>query len=153
MFRKFVFAIAAACTLLFSSCQKDDDNDEPSGQEILTSGQWKITGATANPPLTIPGVGTISDIYNTPFVKACFKDNYYVFNANGTAEINEGATKCNDSDPQSDPTTWSLSADEKELTIDGNTFTVLELSTNKMRLNGSMPVQGVSISGEVTFTK
>ena len=144
--------IAAAFTLLFSACQKDDDtNTETSGQEILTSGQWMVTAATANPPVTIGGI-PFSNLYLV--APTCLKDNYYVFKTDGIAELNEGATKCNPTDPQTLSQTWSLSSDEKSITINTTQYTVLELTQTRFRVSGSYAYPGVgSIPAELTFTK
>ncbi len=152
MFRKSVaLTVAAAFTLLLGSgCQKDEDAQDPSGADILTSGQWRLTAAVANPPVTVAGL-PISDVY--PFIDPCIKDNYYVFDKNGTAELNEGPTKCDPADPQTSTVNWSLSADEKELTIDGETGTVLELTATRLRVRGVRTVQNISATVEATFTK
>lgn len=133
---------------ILAGCQKDED-DDPSRTEILTSGQWRITGITANPAVVVSGI-PISDIY--AFLPACSKDNYYVFKTDGNAELNEGPTKCNAADPQTQTQTWALSSDEQQITINATSFTVLGLTDTELRVSGPFTYPGVgSTTAEITF--
>lgn len=149
MFRKPARPLIAAalCLLVLSSCEKEDD---PTRTEMLTSGRWQLTGAVANPPVTVGGI-SFSDVYTV--MPACYKDNLYTFKTDGTAEVDEGAQKCDPASPQTLPVNWSLSANEQELTLAGNTLTILELTNNKLRVKGSVTVQNLSANAELTFSK
>jgi hypothetical protein len=85
---------------------------------------------------------------------ACIKDNYYVLKKDGNAELNEGPTKCDASDPQTTTIAWALSSDEKEITIGLNKFTILELTPTELRVSGPYALPGLgSITADVTFSK
>ncbi|MEO6832751.1 MAG: lipocalin family protein [Chitinophagaceae bacterium] len=130
--KKSLIAFAAICCL-FTACKKSDSGGSSlSGTAALTNGKWKLTAATTS--ITVPGIPTQNmDIYGS--MQACEKDNLLTFNANNTVTMDEGATKCDPSDPQTaDAGTWTLSADNKTLTatatsggsdvatLDGNTL-------------------------------
>lgn len=106
--------------LIAFSCKKDDDKDDQetvipkSKTELLTSAPWKATAATVAPPVEVaPGI-FISDFY--AFMEACEKDNLIIFKADGTGMDDEGATKCDDNDPQIEDFTWSFNANETTIT-------------------------------------
>ena len=46
--------------------------------------------------------------------------------------VNEGAAKCDPADPQSEEIAYTLSADGKKLTLDGEEATVKELIATKL---------------------
>jgi hypothetical protein len=99
-----LFVIALALTV--PSCKKDTK----SGKEILTSVSWKETSVKIN-----GAVQTIAD---------CAKDDYLTFITDGTYTYNVGALTCYDGDV-SYSGTWTLSADEKTLTVDGDPASVV----------------------------
>lgn len=107
--------MAIALVLVFASCKKDDDNSM-TPEEYLTAGNWKVTGMTINPPITVLGI-EYSDIY-TLFVQDCDKDDLIKFNSDGTLTEDEGPTKCDPDDPQTTTDgTWTLSENGVTLTI------------------------------------
>ena len=63
--------------------------------------------------------------------------------------MNEGATKCDASDPQSEILDWSFVNEEKELIIDGDRVTILELTPSRLRLSGNV----LGVIAEATFQK
>ena len=90
-----------------SSCKKDETNK--SAKEILMSKSWKMSSSKLN------GVETIED---------CVKDDFLTFAANGTYTYNVGAITCSEYDT-SYSGTWTLSADGKTITVDGEPGTVV----------------------------
>lgn len=103
-----------AMALTMGACKKDDDTKSTS--DILIEGKWDLTAAKINPGFEVfPGI-VLSDLLLDE--DPCDADDLTIFNADGTATGDEGATKCDPSDPQTYSNgTWSLSADEKTLTI------------------------------------
>lgn len=83
--------------------------------DILTSKSWRLFSSTYN------GIAEVID--------DCAKDDFSTFKANGTLEENPGAIKCYDDDIVQ-TYSWSISSDENYLTVDGTTFTIIELSEN-----------------------
>lgn len=125
-----------------NSCGGDDDAGA-SATDNLTGGTWQITESRSD----IDGDGTLDDILD-----ACTADDLHDFNADGSYDFDEGATKCDPADPQSDTGTWVLSADEKTLTITqsgfGLAFEVVSLTSSRMEL--TVDIFGVT---ETVFTR
>lgn len=127
-----------AIALTMGACKKDDDSK--SARDILIEGQWDLTAAKVNPGIEVfPGV-VISDLLIDE--EPCDADDLTIFNADGTATGDEGATKCDPSDPQTYSNgTWSLSSDEKQLTIDFDgeeiTFNIASITDTQLVLTAS----------------
>jgi len=134
-FKSLLFVLLAVIVGT-TACKKDEDS--ASGEAALTAAScWKLSKAEGQ----APGTTTWIDVTSATF-DACFLDNCYKFNSDKTIDINEGATKCDPTDPQEyDGGTWSLSADGKTLTLDENgditVGTVVELSSNKLVLEAT----------------
>ncbi len=95
--------VIAICTvvLLITGCKKD-----LTLIEVMQSGQWKVTGQTYN------GTDSFSSI------EACEKDNIFTFKSDNSYLVDEGATKCKSTDPQTnDEGTYTVSADEKTVSL------------------------------------
>jgi hypothetical protein len=92
------------------------------------------------------GAWTDGGMDNYASLPACRKDNYIIFKKGGLLERNEGATKCDPSYPQVVGGDWRFDIDEKEVWIDGGPWTILELNTSTLRL------QGFSFTGVVEWT-
>lgn len=105
------------------SCSKKSDDPTLTPAQILTSHAWKLSSTT------IMGV-------NSP-LDECEKDNFVTFSNTGVATMDEGVTKCDSEDPQTDVTTYSLSSDAKTLTLDGDVFTVVTLNDGIISLTAS----------------
>jgi hypothetical protein len=112
----------SALTLLMGSCKKETTNPTPAqtNTDHLTTSAWKHESSgvdtdkdgSINVPLATLGVT----------LPACRLDNLLTFKKDNTAMADEGATKCNDSDPQSTNFNWSFADNEKSLNISGNVF-------------------------------
>lgn len=87
-------------TLLFS-CQRDAETK--TGKDILTSNSWKISAHIMN------GVEMV--------IEECLKDDYVTFAANGTYTDFRGLLKCPGGIQTDVNGTWTLSQDEKILTL------------------------------------
>ncbi|HKG06614.1 MAG TPA: lipocalin family protein [Pedobacter sp.] len=113
-----------ACLVAFSGCKKVISTSERKAK-LLTDKHWKLTAFTIN---DIDQLGEYED---------CEEDDFGVYLSNGTYQVNEGATKCEDDAPQvSEYGRWELmdskliiSNDEFDLTI---TYTIVELGAKKM---------------------
>jgi len=113
LFGIFVFALALA----MSSCKKDDDDDNggSSTTDYLTSGAWKTTSMTVAPGIDFGNGVPITDFF--AMMPACSKDDLITFQSGGKVIMDEGPTKCVPTDPQTSEGTWSLSSDNKVLTV------------------------------------
>jgi hypothetical protein len=130
--RTFFMVLLSGLILAGTSCSKDED--EKTNKDLLTGKNWKMTAFTINPPVVIEGV-SFSDFY--AFLPACTKDDLTKFNSDGTANFDEGATKCDSGDPQTTYGTWSLNTDQTVLTVtaDGLTeaYTIGELTDTTLK--------------------
>ena len=130
--KKFFFAALVLC-LALGACQKsgeDDDEQPPTKTEMLTSGSWKITAVDAD---TL-GDGTFEiDVYNL-LIEACDKDDFFVFKTNGNLDLDEGPSKCDDTDPQVSTTSWRLLENETKLEIGGDAYDIAELTNSTLKL-------------------
>jgi hypothetical protein len=110
-----------AMAFVVSSCNKDDDDDNNNGNktttEYLTSGSWRITAMVLDPPLDLGNGLVITDLYQSPMLPQCAKDDYFTLHADGKVTFDEGPSKCDPADPQTTEGTWTLSDDEKTLTM------------------------------------
>ncbi len=122
--------LLAVAAFSFASCDKDDD-DGKSSDELLTS-------VTCWSPVKDELYNPATSTWEDQGVDDCTKDDCTNFKSDKTIAFDEGATKCDPSDPQTSAGTWSLSADGKTLTLtqDGISFngTVVELSASKLVL-------------------
>lgn len=127
-----------AVTTVLSSCKKDDESPARLKTELLadtTSKTWKIT----NEETVMMGykVSTFSF-----FRDQCSKDDVTIFFTNKNFEEREGASKCSSEDLLDDGT-WSLSSDEKKITIDygsyNEIFDIVELSASSLKLEIADP--------------
>jgi len=117
--------------LILSSCKKDS-NSAKGGSAILTSGKWQITASTST--FTIAGSTQTNDIFS--LLPSCVQDNYYIFNPDGTGTTDEGATKCDDSDPQTTSNgNWQLLNNDTQL--QAGDITGAQVTANIKQLDNS----------------
>jgi hypothetical protein len=127
-----------ACSLLFTACKKkNDDDNTPKGKtktELLSTGTWKFSSAT------VGGIPVSSQL------QSCQKDNIMTFTSTGTGTIDEGGSKCNTGDPQTQPFTWNFASSETILHVSAvfftggsNDFNIIEIS--ETTLKGSQPIE------------
>ena len=120
-----------------SSCKKKEDAVVAPAVAII--GKWKLVSIA----LTVAG-----QTVNQP-LEDCQKDDILEFFTSPKATLTNGALKCDPADLAVQNSTYSLSADGKTLTIDGEVQTVTELSSSTMKLQQS----GFGLSALATFTK
>ena len=126
----YLFVLLAGMVYL-NACKKKED-PAPTRKEMLASAsgkKWRATSVNVNS----------SDVFSpTP---ACYRDNLYVFYTDNKLVTDEGASKCASNNPQTaDTGTWSLSTDEKNLTLNfeygglfGGEFTITEMSSTTLK--------------------
>jgi hypothetical protein len=110
------------------SCKKNDSGP-PSKSSLLTSGSWVLTDAGTDSD----GDGWV-DQFDFQTFEPCYIDNFYVFHTDGKLELNEGATKCSENDPQTDVSVWQLVNNETELIFGADTYTIDELTATRLGL-------------------
>ena len=110
--QKSVLIVLFASILSFSSCKDDDEAPEipQTNTEKLCGKNFIITDFT----LKINGA-TIMTGLDTAFYPLCEQDDIFRYETNGIATINDGATKCDPSDPQTETTTWAFYDSETKI--------------------------------------
>lgn len=141
----FLFVAAS-----LGACRKGSDTatPTPSRTDLLTAKSWRLTTAT----ISIGGF---------PFpgaINACSMDDFLKFGTNKVLTHDEGATKCDPTDPQTDNGTWDMPSDTK-LTLalpnsdfPGGTFDIKELSATAMRLSITDNSNGAVTTFDITLT-
>ena len=135
---------------VIAGCKKDD-NSSPTKTQLLTTGNWIVIANQVNPAIDANGDGVLeNDIFAVS--PQCYRDNITTFKTDGTYTIDEGATKCNASDPQIEESSyWKFSDNETKMLVGDpgseQTFQVLELSGTVLT------VRTVIESGSVTLTE
>ena len=99
----------------------------PSKTELICKGKWEIASLPIEPALDLVGGLKLKDY--TQMMQDCEKDNFYAFKADNTFTLDEGLLKCNPADAQTKPGVWSLSADGRTFTLDGEKATLILIST------------------------
>jgi hypothetical protein len=131
--------------LSFFACKKSSTNVK-TNTELITQSSWKFDNAM------------VSGADVSPFLQGCQKDNVLVFVSAGTGTLDEGATKCNSSDPQTDPFTWNFASNETVLHVSAVLFTggssdfnIVTLNDTQLVLSQNITVSGTSQNAVVTF--
>ncbi len=125
--KKIVFTLQIIALLIVAlACSKSEEPVVPKTKTELLAGtvskSWKNTKAQATNSQNL----SIDLVVTQPL---CITDNVVTFFPNNTYEFREGATKCNDKDPDLlIKANWSFSSDETKFTIDkidyqGQTYT------------------------------
>lgn len=118
----------AGILLVVLPCCKKQTTAEVNKMDIITIGTWRLTGLKA---YYITGE---TDVYST--YTSCRKDDYIKFNKDGTAEINEGPSKCDSTDPQSQFIQWKfLDNSGKRIEINGVEYIIDMLDDNNFRIH------------------
>ena len=132
-----------------NACKKKEEPAPVPRAQLLagtSSKTWKITAATTT--------GQPAANFLLSFDE-CQKDNLFILHTDKKLVLDEGATKCNSSNPQTISTgTWSLSADEKKITLStsgsivNGDVNITELSNTTLK--GTFTYLGTPVN--VTFT-
>jgi len=146
--------ILMAATLTAVSCKKEggSESKQKTKTELLTTGSWKRTGLTSTPAYDWYGDGTYTtDILSV--MKICEADNVDTYKSNGTGDTDEGATLCNQSDPQAWPFVWEFADNETKLVLDYfGEFTLEELTTTILKFSSTFEENGVTYTIEETYS-
>lgn len=140
---KKLFTIISFSIAIFfiGSCNKND-SPPPSNTDHIIRAAWKFDKATS-------GGFDVSS-----FIDNCYKDNTITFTANGNGTMDEGASKCDASDPQTVNFTWNFTNNGSTLNVTGGiiagqsgSFTVLTLNETAMVLEATIN----SSTGQIYF--
>jgi hypothetical protein len=138
---------AIAIAIGVASCGKDDDDDNPPGMtrtELIAASVWKYDTAGIDADRN----GTMDTSLPPGIIQSCDTDNTLTFRANGTGTLDEGATKCDDTVPQTSEFTWSFSNNENVVTFSDSLFTGIDGNVNII----SLTENDLTLSKEVTIS-
>lgn len=141
--------IACCVALCLLACKKD--SEPKSRTELLTTASWHVSAYNVDPAIDFDGDGTEeTNVYAA--MDQCIKDDHTTFMADGTAELDEGATKCNPGDLQTIPLTWSFNQDETQLEVQGIQYLIEQLTETQMVLKEIEVISTVTVVHTVTFS-
>jgi len=155
---KLKIKLASLLLLIIStiafSCKKDKDdnaNTTKTKTELITKGSWKRTALISDPAYDWNANG-VFDTNNLNTMFPCEKDNFETYQTNGMVVTNEGATKCDASDPQTWSVTWRFGDNETKLIWDGNdVYTLLELTETTLKFQSTFTENGVTYTQVETY--
>lgn len=138
----------------FVSCKKDSEK-QPTKTELVTASPWLFSSASIDQ--NNDGVG---DVAVPPSVLLpCYTDNTLTFKADGTGTFDEGATKCNTTDPQSSPFTWSFTSAEQNITFTASIFPgasgefkIITLNNTQLIMSRQITLPGTTTAVVVVVT-
>ena len=159
--KKLFLLLLATASL--GACKKDSNSTSPaaaSRPDLLTAKNWRLSAYTST--FTAAGTPAVTtDEYAG--LPACERDNFAKFNTNKSVAFDEGPTKCNTTDPQTENGTWDFNSDYTKLTLGDPQlggfpvpFDVIDLSASTMalRYTYTYSTNGISYSQtiNVSFT-
>jgi hypothetical protein len=131
--------------VLFTSCEKSNNDDQKTNTELLTASIWLYNDAK----IDADNNGTGDFDVPAGYIEDCQKDNTLSFSANGTGVVDEGATKCNTADPQSVPFTWTFTTNETVLNFSAAVFAgaagdykIVSLTETELKLSKIFTIPG-----------
>jgi len=151
---KLNLLLIASLFLATISCKKDDS--APSKKELLTGKNWVLTAETVSPAINFNGV-LITDLYAQ--MESCTKDDVSKFNSDGTYTFEEGASKCDPSDPQVwDSGTWVFNSDQTIIVMTSSTYgsinaEIVELTSSKLVVTHDETVDNIKYTITDTYQK
>ena len=74
------------------------------------------------------------------------------FFANGTGELDEGATKCSVNDPQTVALTWTFDQSEEKLQVQGIEYLIESITENQLVLKEIEAISALTVTHLVTFS-
>ena len=135
-----VLLLGALC---LAACSKS--SSKKSKTEFISTSTWKFSQAG----LDNNNDGTIDVAAPASLVEACLTDNLVTFKSDKTGVVDEGATKCSSTDPQTNTFTWSLSADESQITFSGALIAgisgdakIIEVTDSRFVLSKPLAISG-----------
>lgn len=137
------------------SCSKNNDNP-PSKTALLTSSNWKLVAQTYHGDYD--GDGTVDAVDYNMYAdfEACEKDNFMKFNTDGSGIADEGPSKCDAADPQTETVEWLFKENETILKIQQGfialDFKILELTSSTLKLEFTDTITGSGDKITETFS-
>lgn len=104
--KKYVLALLSIGFIIWG-CNKDDDddnnNDVQAKTQLMIAAAWKFDTAAIDSDKN----GTPDQAFPPGFgIEECIKDNTITFKSDSTGNLNEGAEKCESTDPDNTAFNW-----------------------------------------------
>ena len=151
------YSLIALISISLFSCEKDDDTTEPT-TPIAQTNTEKLCGKnfiTSDYTLIRNGVTIITGL-DTNSIPACEQDDIQRFETGGSLAFDEGATKCDPTDPQTEAGNWVFYDSETKLIFepgpDADTLNIITNNGTVLTLGGSFIIMGDTIEFRQTYT-
>ena len=134
---KWTIAFACFSLLTFWGCTDDGDDVTPqetqkTNTELLTEGSWRVSSGTIEPSIDIDIQGntiTVDEYWDLLAyqgggqVQDCDKDNLMLMHMDSSVVLDEGPSKCDPNDPQSeDGGKWFFQENETKINFSSFPF-------------------------------
>lgn len=130
------------------SCKREMPEDATPLTDSIKDKNWLLIADS-----TVSSAGTVENNYD--LLPGCEKDDLVQFKSNKTLVRDEGATKCNASDPQTMTIgTWALNESSKVLTftsVEKIDFKIQKLDASNLVLTTVETINGVTFTETATF--
>jgi hypothetical protein len=108
----------SAVIIIVASCSKSSSSQPKTKMQLITASAWKYDTAGVD----LNNDGTIDAALPSGYIKDCQTDNLLYFKSDSTGTEDEGATKCNSTDPQTASFTWSFNASQTVINFPDSVF-------------------------------
>lgn len=133
---------------ILASCEREMPTETTTLADTLKDKYWLVIADS-----TVSSTGSVENNYN--LLPDCEKDDLVQFKSNKTIVMDEGATKCNASDPQTMTIgAWALNESSKVLSftsVEKIDFKIHTLNATNLVLIAVKTVDGVTLTETITF--
>lgn len=142
--KKILFASALA--LVFVACKKDKDEDTATPITMQSLSGTYAMGAVTVKMGTSPEQDVTNSVYDP-----CEKDDHVTLASTGTVTYIDAGTRCS---PPGDGTgTWSLTAGNTKISMDGVEMTIQSFTNNVLKLTETETISGMTYTYTITYNK
>lgn len=139
--------ITLVIILCFISCKKDNEDENISKTDLLTSKAWVMLKNELQQQPT----ATWIDFW--PSEPACERDNKWIFKKDLSLELNESLLPCNgtQANQEIDVLRWTFANNENEIDIDNVVFKIEVLNESSFIISRSENISGIVSSLKMTY--
>jgi hypothetical protein len=150
-----IVIVAALCLGGLYSCQKELSNSDTTKVDAsLLIGSWTLLSVVQTPALFDFNGDGVNDADAVPYLQDCKKDDFTTFLADSTHQQDEGATRCDPSDPQIIPLgPWSLSADKTVVIAGGYETKIIQLDKTTLVTSYTVDLGGLKFSNVAKYKR
>ena len=142
-----------AGTTVTVSCKKEaTEQKQKTKMELLTAGTWKRTAFVSDPAYDWYGDGTYAtDILDV--MKPCELNNFETYYPDGSWEMNEGPTTCDEWDSQKWTLPWEFTENDTKIVFNGwDEYILVELTPTTLKLGQAFLLDGVLYQQTQTYS-